>query len=209
MQSRRSRYSYILRAIGQSLEEKQIVDFDLIMTGRSCVVHSRRRRAPSKMREWWQGWWIHEPEGAFPLSFSPVDIEWLNYTGESQRRSLDQAPDFRRLSQMLRTVGAYVDLRRLQLLELRRRGDQLRMRLRDASGAERVEDHSIMSFAKYFNFLYLECRINQPAIEIEVNRPEQNTGRFNGAREWRLKSSEKSAREWVTKYLLRAISPKP
>jgi len=208
MQSRRSRYSYILRAIGQSLEEKQIVDFDLIMAGRSCVVHSRRRRAPSKMREWWQGLWIHEPEGAFPLSYSPVDIEWLNYTGESQRRSSDQAPDFRRLSQTLRTVGAYVDLRGLQLVELRRRGDQVRIRLREASGAERVEDHSVMSFAKYFNFLYLECRINQPAIEIEIQRPEQNASRFKGVREWRM-SREKNAREWVTKFLLRAISPKP
>ena len=30
MQSRRSRYLYILPAIGQSLEEKRFVDFDLV-----------------------------------------------------------------------------------------------------------------------------------------------------------------------------------
>ncbi len=102
MQNRRSSYSYILRAIGQSLEEKRIVDFDLLVVDRNYVVRCRRetRPRPSKMQAWWHGIWTDEPDVGLSISYSPVDIEWLNYNGEGKRRVPDQEPDFANLSQM-------------------------------------------------------------------------------------------------------------
>jgi hypothetical protein len=172
MQSRRSSYSYILRAIGQSLEEKRIVDFDLIVVDRNYIVRCRRRSKPvrSKVRNWWQGLWINEPDVGPSISYSPVDIEWLNYNGEGKRQIPDREPDYGNLAQMLRTVGAYIDLRRMRLLELRRRGDQLRLRLEESDGGERVEEHRVVSFHHYFRFLCLRCRSNIPAIEVDFQR---------------------------------------
>jgi hypothetical protein len=82
MQSRRSSYSYILRAIGQSLEEKWIVDFDLVVTDRNYEVRWRRRARPPqfKVRQWWLGFWSLQPDAGPSLLYTPVDIEWVELT---------------------------------------------------------------------------------------------------------------------------------
>lgn len=172
MQSRRSSYSYILRAIGQSLEEKWIVDFDLVVVERNYEVRCRRRARPpqSKMRQWWLGFWTLQRDAGPSLIYTPVDIEWLNYHGEGKRRIADREPDFRNLSQILRTVGAYIDLRRMGLLALRRRGDQVFLRLQENDGSARLEKHSLVSFQRYFRFLYTRCRADVSAIEVGFQR---------------------------------------
>ena len=172
MQSRRSSYSYILRAIGQSLEEKWIVDFDLVVVERNYEVRCRRWARPpqSKMRQWWLGFSTIQQNDSRSSLYTPVDVEWLNYHGEGQRRTADREPDFRNLSQMLRTVGAYIDLRRMALLALRRHGDQVFLRLRENDGNARSEKHSLLSFERYLRFLYTRCRAEVAAIEVGYQR---------------------------------------
>ena len=114
---------------------------------------------------------LDPPAGRRPsLLYTPVDIEWLNYHGEGKRRIADREPDFRNLSQILRTVGAYIDLRRMRLLALRRRGDQVFLRLQENDGSARLEKHSLVSFQRYFRFLYTRCRADVAAIEVGFQR---------------------------------------
>jgi hypothetical protein len=101
------------------------------------------------------------------MEYSPVDIEWLNYCGESRRRSGDREASFRMLSQRMRTVGAYIDLRQMRLVQLSVRGSQWRILLHDRSGSKRAECHWIESFQDYFKFLCRQCRFKQPAIDVE------------------------------------------
>lgn len=174
MENRRASYSYILRAIGQSLEEKRMVDFDLLVIERNYEVRNRTAAKPaegSALRRWWRGIWDDDVEDALYL-YSPVDIEWLNYRGEGQRRAADQTPDFARLSQRLRTIGAYIDLRRMRLLGIRCRGEQITLRLEEQDGTERTEEHAMVSFQNYFEFLSTKGRANGPAIEVDFDKGE-------------------------------------
>lgn len=172
MVNRRASYSYILRAIGQSLEEKRIVDFDLLVIERNYEVRSRtvaKRLEGSALRRWWRVIRDNDVEDALYL-YSPVDIEWLNYCGEGQRRAADQEPDFARLSQRLRTIGAYVDLRNMRLLGVRCRGEQVTLRLEEPDGIERTEEHAIVSFQKYFDFLRTRSRASGPSIDVDFDK---------------------------------------
>ncbi|MBM4263348.1 MAG: hypothetical protein FJ145_18190 [Deltaproteobacteria bacterium] len=174
MENRRASYSYILRAIGQSLEEKRIVDFDLLVIERNYEVRNRTTQKPiagSALRRWWRGIWEDDIDEALYL-YTPVDIEWLNYRGEGQRRVPDQAPDFAKLSTRLRTIGAYIDLRRMRLAGMRRRGDQVTLRLEEQDGTERTEEHTMESFEGYSQFLRTKTRASGPSIDVDFDKGE-------------------------------------
>lgn len=174
MENRRASYSYILRAIGQSLEEKRIVDFDLLVIERNYEVRNRTAAEPLKgsaLRRWWRRIWANDAEDGLYL-YSPVDIEWLNYRGEGQRRMADQEPDFARLSQRLRTIGGYIDLRHMRLLGVRCRGEQVTLRLEEPDGSERTEEHAMVSFQNYFDFLRTRSRTSGPFIDVDFDKGE-------------------------------------
>ncbi|HEY6997166.1 MAG TPA: hypothetical protein VH851_04525, partial [Candidatus Binatia bacterium] len=58
------------------------------------------------------------------------------------------------LSNVLRTVGAYLDSKEVELLELQKRPISLTLQYRDKSGDQETEDRPVTSFYKFFLELY-------------------------------------------------------
>jgi hypothetical protein len=64
-------------------------------------------------------------------------------------------PDFYRLSQSLRILGAYLDKREMQFRSLRREGGNFFLEFQDRDGKQRIEEHGIGTFEPYFTRVYL------------------------------------------------------
>jgi hypothetical protein len=91
------KYAQALRAIGQDLEGKHPRNFNLVIVGDSFVVRGKAGLAPFFR--------------AFELNYSAGDIERLEREGWGKRINSTGMPDFLSLSQVLRAVGCYVDLK--------------------------------------------------------------------------------------------------
>ena len=155
-------FSQALRAIGQSLESRKIQDFQLLINDEFILV---RKMTTNKMRK---GSWLsrlllgsrgdtNDPI----LQYSGDDVRSLQAQGESQRAQPDLTPEFIRLSQTLRTVGAYIDNSAGRFLSLTRSGPMLTVEFEGALGRKRVEEHVVESFHNYFMQMYLHRKTRQ------------------------------------------------
>lgn len=127
----KSKYSQTLRAIGQDLEVRGVAAFNLIHHGNDYFVQATRGgpstdlplsedvgRSSDKTS--------HQPgaRGVFPTSeifqihYSHDEIDRLDEKGREKRGIFSGTPDFLNLSQILRAVGATIDLRAGHLLTL-------------------------------------------------------------------------------------------
>ena len=115
-------YSQVLRAIGQSLEERGVQEFTLAWQDGEFVV--RGRRGLPLERHWVDkvlGQKAVQTERTFEIHYPVKSVVWLQIRGESMRKDANQIPDYFRLSQTLRTVGSYIENRGMPILSLRRR----------------------------------------------------------------------------------------
>lgn len=117
-------YSDLLRPIGQKLEDLQVESFELKMEGAEFVVRGQSKRpkpqpAPEKAA---RGFWrmlrrqSSETTGdqvpsseAVELRFNKEDIARMESDGRARRQSPIETPEAHMVSQILRTVGAFVD----------------------------------------------------------------------------------------------------
>ncbi len=92
-----SNYAQTLRAIGQDLEGKHPKNFDLEVSGDLYFVRAK----------------VGVPSSAetFEWRYTSEDIERLEREGKARRSDSGGMPDFLSLSQILRGVGCYVDLK--------------------------------------------------------------------------------------------------
>jgi hypothetical protein len=156
-------YSQVLRAIGQSLEERGVQEFTLAWQDGEFVV--RGKRGLPLERGWVDkvlGQKAVQTERTFEIHYPVKSVVWLQIRGESMRKDANQIPDYFRLSQTLRTVGSYIDKRAMPILSLRRSGGTLYLELQERSGSTRVEEHAIGSFEHYFLRTYLRRKEQQP-----------------------------------------------
>jgi hypothetical protein len=156
-------YSQVLRAIGQSLEERGVQEFTLAWQDGEFVV--RGKRGLPLERGWVDkvlGQKAVQTERTFEIHYPVKSVVWLQIRGESMRKDANQIPDYFRLSQTLRTVGSYIDKRAMPILSLRRSGGTLYLELQERSGNTRVEEHAMGSFEHYFLRTYLRRKEQQP-----------------------------------------------
>lgn len=156
-------YSQVLRAIGQSLEERGVHEFTLAWQDGEFVV--RGKRCLPLERRWVDkvlGQKAVQTERTFEIHYPVKSVVWLQIRGESMRKDPNQIPDYFRLSQTLRTVGSYIDKRTMPILSLRRSGGTLYFEFQERSGKKRVEEHAIGSFEHYFLRTYLRRKEQQP-----------------------------------------------
>ena len=156
-------YSQVLRAIGQSLEERGVQEFTLAWQDGEFVVRGKRglplgRRWVDKVL----GQKAVQTERTFEIHYPVKSVVWLQIRGESMRKDPNQIPDYYHLSQTLRTVGSYIDKRAMPILSLRRSGGTLYFEFQERSGKKRVEEHAIGSFEHYFLRTYLRRKEQQP-----------------------------------------------
>lgn len=92
-----SNYAQTLRAIGQDLEGKHPRNFSLLIVGDLHIARGKAGTGP-----------FPRP---FELRYTCDDIERLGLEGCAKRINSTGMPDFLSLSQILRAVGCYVDLK--------------------------------------------------------------------------------------------------
>jgi len=130
-------YQNVLRAIGQGLETLDVNSFDLEVSDDHFVVcgEGKKHRAvdasKSKLKKSFLSLLLNvtkhrtaQTAGSQPFHFSGLtftqrDIELLERKGQLLQTNLESgAPNPHRLSQILRTVGAYLDQDRCRLFKL-------------------------------------------------------------------------------------------
>lgn len=126
----KSKFSQTLRAIGQDLEARAITAFNLIHHGNDYFVQATRKIPSTDLflseEVSWSDKTSHSSKscGALPTSeifqihYTHDEIDRLDEKGREKRGLLSGTPDFLSLSQILRAVGATIDLRAGHLLTL-------------------------------------------------------------------------------------------
>ena len=152
-------YSQTFRAIGQSLEEFGVQDFSLSWRDDKFVVRGTRSMATK--RNWFAALFERRPiqvNKKIEIHYLKKSILWLQIRGEGMRKRPDQTPDYFRLSQTLRTVGAYIDNLTSSFLSLTLNDGTFTLEFQQRDGRTRVEEHGAGSFENYFLHTYLRGR---------------------------------------------------
>jgi hypothetical protein len=144
-------YHRDLRNIGQSLEAQRINVFELRCEDGRFLVKGDPEKETSlldTLRQWQKRW---RREGLnSSLSYGPWDIEQLDGQARTKRSRAHRLPDFYSLPNVLRTLGAYLDAKGAELIELHMRPLTLTLLYRNREGHPDFEERSIASFYDFF-----------------------------------------------------------
>jgi hypothetical protein len=171
-------YGQLLRAIGQALEilkfgtfEMEVAEKDFVVRG-SAVTSSEQEEAQAireRVRKFvWDalpGLAASPAEIEFAMSTWPAkldlrytrkDLDRLQQEGKAKRQSGPAMPDVARLSQLLRTIGAYVEHKQARLVKISRYGGSLAICYETDEGKTREESVSAGSLYEFWVQLYLQ-----------------------------------------------------
>ncbi len=157
------RYAEELRSIGQALAAQGVAGFELYSVPAGYFVRDLREETSSFISKIWN--WLrrerHRKIDFVSYGFELRDVEELSKRGRARRSDPGQIPQFRDPSNILRTIGAYIDEKKVELVELHNRPISVTLVYRDRSGREYREDRPISSFQKIFVEL-IEKRTSYP-----------------------------------------------
>jgi hypothetical protein len=173
-----NQHAQLLRAIGQALEVLEFGTFTMEFTGgdflvRGSAVTSTEQEEARAIRERvikfvWEalpGERASESEIEFAMSTWPAqldlrytakDMDRLEQQGKAKRQNVAGVPDVASLSQLLRTIGAYVEEKRARLVKIARHGDSLAIQYDTIGGKRREETVSAASLYEFWVKLYLQ-----------------------------------------------------
>jgi hypothetical protein len=144
-------YHQQLRSIGQSLEAQRINVFELTCRGNRILIKGEPEKENSllaALRNWQKQ---RRSEGlSASLTFTVQDINQIDRQGRANRRQVNRLPDFYSLANSLRTVGAYLDMRGAQLLEMQKRPLSMTILSHNQAGHPEYEERTIASFYDFF-----------------------------------------------------------
>lgn len=129
-------YNRALRAIGQSLEGAGAAAVSVKNGGNEFTVEARAAR--SGLGRLFSG----KPL-PLRLSFTFEEIERLESNGRAKRRQPDLRPDFGSLSNLLRTVGSYLDAKGAELLEVNVSHPNVMILYQNRDGHPQLEEKSV------------------------------------------------------------------
>ena len=160
-------YHEDLRAIGQALEARDVKAFELKCVADSYIINGiPEQTGPlrSKIGQWLRG--LRSGSSDESLTLGVADVAKLSQAGRARRSKPDQLPNFRSVSNGLRTIGAYLDSKEVELVELQKRAISITLSYRDKSGQEQTEDRTISSFYKLFlEHCGKRAKIQEPLLE--------------------------------------------
>jgi hypothetical protein len=170
-------YAQLLRAIGQALEVLQFGTFAMEFAGQDFLVRgsaatSTEQEAARAIREKvirfvWEaipGERASEAEIDFAMSTWPTrlnlhytvkDMNRLEQEGKARRQNVTGVPDIASLSQLLRTIGAYVEEKKARLVKIARYEEALVIQYETVDGDSREETVSAASLYAFWVKLYL------------------------------------------------------
>jgi hypothetical protein len=145
-----SAYNRELRAVGQALEARGISTFELKTRLGQYVVSGKPDKPESlvdALRKLRNNNWRR---GERTITFTPQDINELEIKGKARRKAAGRLPDFYNVSNILRTLGAYLDGKNARLVEIQKRPLTLTLLYQTSRGFPEVEDRTIVSFYETF-----------------------------------------------------------
>ena len=171
-------YAQLLRAIGQALEVLRFGTFEIEFCGGDFLVHgsaetSTEQEEAGRIRERllkfvWEalpGQTASKAEidlamSTWPtklrLRYTPKDMDRLEEAGKAKRQTAAGVPDVASLSQLLRTIGAYVEKKQVRLVRISRYGESLAIEYDNVGGERRTETVSAGSLYEFWVELYLQ-----------------------------------------------------
>ena len=151
----KTNYHQQLRSVGQSLEAQRISVFELTCRGDQIVVKGQPEKETSLLAALrnWQKQRRSDGLGS-SLTFTLQDIAQIERQGRANRSKGNRLPDFHSLANTLRTVGAYLDSRGAQLMEIHKRQLSLTILSRNQAGHPEFEERTVASFHDFFLRLY-------------------------------------------------------
>ena len=145
------RYSEDLRAIGQALEARDISVFELKQNADDYAIEGRPDQtgsSSSKVVHWLRQ--LSRGSRTASIALAPPDVERLSEAGRAKRTDPERLSNFRSVSSVLRTIGAYLDSREATLVELQKRRISITLLYRDHTGQEQSEERTVSSFYQLF-----------------------------------------------------------
>jgi len=143
-------YHHDLRVIGQSLEAQNINVFELkCEMGRYLVNGSPEK--PTSLRERLRLWRNRDGDGnSRAISYDAQEIESLERLGRTRRAKAGGLPDFYNLSNLLRTLGGYLEAKNADLLQIQKQPLNVTLLYQNEGGHPYLEDRTIASFYEIF-----------------------------------------------------------
>jgi hypothetical protein len=162
-------YGEDFRSIGQALEGKNVHSFELKRVGDWYILQGVPMARDSSFRSKLHKFKLRFRSGSDPesLTLALSEVEDLSRQGKAKRSIPGRMPDFRRLSNALRTIGTYLESKQAKLIELKVRPLTITLSYRDSDGEKQIEDRTIRSFYNLSIDLY-EKRIQaENAFKVE------------------------------------------
>lgn len=165
----RDHYARDFRVIGYDLEAKGVEDFELEREGPNYRVLGKTRMAhPSKngFVQGLQALWKNlqnlgsKPAAAEPskLVYTPDSIGGLRKEAQQKRRQVGAMPATHSMSQVLRAVGTYLDLKEGRLLRVSKQGPWVTLQYEGEQGNRVTEEFTVSTLYDYCVRMYLKRR---------------------------------------------------
>jgi hypothetical protein len=142
-------YNHDLRAVGQAIEAQGISSFELKAVAGQYVVSGTPER-PATLVQALRRWRSRRRT----LTYTTQDVRTLERKGRQRRVVSGRLPDFYNVSNILRTIGVYLDVKNAHFLEIQKRPLTLTLMYHGPGGHPLVEDRTIASFYKIFMELH-------------------------------------------------------
>jgi hypothetical protein len=150
-------YARPLRAIGQALERMNIQSFEVEPVGEEFII---RGAVPGAS----QGWSLYSPRvqsdsralTQIELRYSLREIDLLEKAGCSRRGDLGKPADASSLSQVLRSIGGYLEQRCAHLLKVTRAVDCVAVEYETSLGSKMTETFALGDLYDLWVRMYLQ-----------------------------------------------------
>lgn len=171
-------YAQPLRTIGQDLEMLHVEDFNMENNGNDFLVRGEANPPAQKDSRsedlqatgFWMPWRIlrggladqkqpapeSPPPVALELRYTPQDLDRLEHEGRARRNDPNMMPDPNSLSQILRALGAYVNRKDVNLLEVSKQGQSLTIHYETAEGSRNSEELTANSMYDFCVHMYMK-----------------------------------------------------
>lgn len=172
-------YAQLLRPIGQMLEGLAVESFILEVEGDDFVVRGQRREVPPKtpeVRTFRVIWQLvsrkqADPQpaagpssGVLELRYTAEDVARMERAGREKRRASSGTPEAHALSQILRTVGDFVDQKQGRLLTVKKEDQSVTIEYESGLKRQISEELTVSMLYDYWVRMYLK-RSGRPELQ--------------------------------------------
>ncbi len=144
-------YAKPLRAIGQALEKLHLQKFELESDGSDYIVRSMVEAADQVDHDAATS----SSNKTLEHRYTPEDLNQMEREGQAKRHDLNQMPNARSISQVLRTTGAYVNDTSSRLLRVIWQNQSVRIMYETTLGDQQVDEIEVSSLYNFWRRMYL------------------------------------------------------